>query len=230
VIASAFAVRSVTVPLVSATRDAPDSRDAGALERERALVTRAQSGDRAALGELLSAHGPELYRCVLLPRLGSEAAAKDALAETYAKVVARIGTFTWQGVGFYPWLRMVALRVAIDVLRARKKLVVWEAEDVEREVDAASTETPIDAKLSAHRDREASKARVEKALEAINPRYAKAIRMRILEEQPREDVAKALEVTVATFDVVLHRALAAMKKAVEAMASETRERERPSDG
>ena len=186
-----------------------------ALARERALVARAQAGDRAATGELLMQYGPGLYRSVLLPRLGSEAAAKDALAETYAKVVERIDRFTWQNVGFYPWLRTVALRVALDMLRARKRLVLWDAEDVQREVDQASTATPVDSALGDRRDREAARAKVEGALGRIHPRYAAAIRMRVLEEGTREDVAVALGVTPATFDVLLHRAIAALKKALE---------------
>ncbi len=192
-----------------------DERDDARL-RERELVARAQSGDRAAIGELLVMHGPGLYRSVLLPRLGSEAAAKDALSETYAKVVERIHQFTWQNVGFYPWLRTVALRVALDALRARKRLLLWEADDVAREVDAASTVTPTDQALSDRRDREAARQKVDHALAQLNPRYARALRMRILEERPREEVAAALEVTPATFDVLLHRATAALKKALAA--------------
>jgi RNA polymerase sigma-70 factor (ECF subfamily) len=198
--------------------DAP-ARDDAALERERALVERAQAGDRAAIGELLGGYGPALYRSVLLPRLGSEAAAKDALGETYAKVVERIDRFTWAGVGFYPWLRTVALRVAIDMLRARKRMVLWEADDVERELDAAGTATPLDHALSERRDRDAARAKVERALGVIHPRYAQAIRLRILEERPREDVARELGVTPATFDVLLHRAIAALKKSVEGAAA-----------
>jgi RNA polymerase sigma factor (sigma-70 family) len=183
-----------------------------ALDRERQLVDRAQSGDRVATGELLSQYGPGLYRSVLLPRLGSEAAAKDALSETYAKVVERIGQFRWQNVGFYPWLRTVALRVALDHLRSRKRLVIWEAQDVAREVDETSTATPVDQRLSDHRDAEASKRRVSAALDRIHPRYARAIRLRVLEERPREEVAGLLGVTPATFDVLLHRAIASLRK------------------
>jgi len=185
------------------------------VERERQLVVRAQAGDRAALGTLLAKHGPGLYRAVLLPRLGSEAAAHDALGETYAKVVERIGQFTWQGVGFYPWLRTVALRVALDALRKRKRTVLWEPEDVDRELDAQATTTPLDQALSDRRDRAEAQARVEAALGRINPRYARAVRLRVLEERPREEVASTLEVTPATFDVLLHRAIAALRKALE---------------
>ena len=204
---------SVSLPRM-ADSESPTRGDAAALERERLLVARAQSGDRAAVGELLLSYGPTLYRAVLLPRLGSEAAAKDALGETYAKVVERIDRFVWAGVGFYPWLRTVALRVALDLLRARKRVLLWEAEDVERELDASSTATPLDVAVSERRDREAAKAKVERALAQIHPRYARAIRLRVLEETPREDAARELEVTPATFDVLLHRAIAALRKAV----------------
>jgi RNA polymerase sigma factor (sigma-70 family) len=205
---------SISLPRMAERERRPRDDDA-ALDRERALVARAQSGDRAAVGELLHRYGPTLYRSVLLPRLGSEAAAKDALGETYARVVERIDSFTWAGVGFYPWLRTVALRIAIDLLRARKRMVLWEAEDVERELDAAATTTPLEHTLSERRDREAARLKVERALARLHPRYAQAIRLRVLEERPREEVARALGVTPATFDVVLHRAIAALKKAVE---------------
>lgn len=182
--------------------------------RERELVARAQAGDRQALGDLLRTHGPALYRSVLLPRLGSEAAAKDALAEVYEKVLGNIGKFVWQNVGFYPWLRMVALRTAIDHLRRKKRTVLFDAEDLEREVDAQSTQTPVDDKLSQLRDARAAQSKVEEALTRINPRYAQAIRLRVLEDRPRDEVAKTMDVSPATFDVLLHRALAALKKAV----------------
>ncbi len=192
--------------------DARDAARAREREEERGLVVRAQSGDKKALGELLHRAGPGLYRSVLLPRLGSEAAAKDALSETYAKVAERIHQFTWQNVGFYPWLRTVALRVALDQLRARKRMLVWDESDVARELDAAATTTPLDQQVSDRRDQEAVRAKLGRALGEIHPRYARAVRLRVLEERPREEVAQMLEVTPATFDVLLHRAIGALKK------------------
>ena len=49
------------------------------------------------------------------------------------------------------------------------------------------------------------------------------IRQRILDERPREEVAAALGVSVATFDVVLHRALGALKKALASGQVEPKE-------
>jgi RNA polymerase sigma-70 factor (ECF subfamily) len=208
----------VARPDVEELDRARDLERAHVQERDRVLVERAQAGDRAAIGELLQTYGPGLYRSVLLPRLGSEAAAKDALGETYARVVERLHQFTWQNVGFYPWLRTVALRVALDALRARKRLVLYEENDLAREIDDASTTTPLDQRVSDRRDLESARARVDAALDRLHPRYARALRLRVLEERPRDEVAALMEVTPATFDVLLHRAIAALKKALEETA------------
>lgn len=181
------------------------------LERERTLCERAQAGEREALSQLLRLHGPRLYRSVLLPRLGSAAAAEDALSVTYIKVVERIGQFSWQNVGFYPWLRRVGLHVAIDQLRKRKRETLFDPVDLERELDASGEDGHSAALLEQH-DLEVARRRVHGLIESLNPRYALAIRLRIIEEQPREAAAVALGVSVATFDVVLHRAMAALKR------------------
>lgn len=195
---------------------------------ERELCERAKAGDRAALGKLLRAYGPILFRAVLLPRLGSDAIAQDALAETYARVVERFDQYEWQDCGVYPWLRVVAMRIALDILRARKRESLFEPDDLAREIERSDRDGPAapDVEVLEARDLEAAKAKVESALGRLNPRYGRAIRLRILEERPREEVARELGVSVATFDVVLHRALTALKKLVhkdeEADSSEAR--------
>lgn len=181
------------------------------LEQERQLCERARAGDREALGNLLKRHGPRLYRSVLLPRLGSSAHAEEALSITYMKVVERFGQFTWQNVGFYPWLRVIALRVALDLLRKRKRELLFDEGDLQRELDAGQREAKSADDLERH-DLMVSRRRVEELLDSINPRYGKAIRLRILEEKSREACALELEISVATFDVVLHRAMGALKK------------------
>lgn len=186
------------------------------LEAERELCESAQSGDRTALGKVLRKYGPVLYRSVLLPRLGSEAVAQDALAETYARVVERFHQFHWQSCGIYPWLRVIALRIALDMLRAKRRETLFQPDDLEREIDASAQDLTSrgEAELCEKRDLADARARVDAALQRLNPRYAEAIRMRVLDEKPREEVAAALGVSVATFDVVLHRAMTALKKAL----------------
>ncbi len=191
------------------------------LEAERELCSRAQSGDRTALGQILRRYGPILYRSVLLPRLGREALAQDALAETYARVVERFHQFQWQNAGVYPWLRVVALRIALDILRARRRELLYDPTDLEREIDASEDESTVsgEVELCEKRDLADARARVDAALGAINPRYAQAIRQRVLEERSRDEVAASLGVSVSTFDVVLHRALTALKKQLQSSRS-----------
>jgi RNA polymerase sigma-70 factor (ECF subfamily) len=197
------------------------------LSAEQALCERAHAGDRAALGQLLRQYGPVLYRAVLLPRLGSDAAAQDALGETYARVVERFHQYTWQSTGVYPWLRVVAMRIALDALRARKRETLFDPDDLEREIDASERDLGRtgDVELSEKRDMADARARVEAALAKLNARYASAIRLRVLEERSRDEVAATLGVTVATFDVVLHRAMTSLRKALASPAEGAKEEE-----
>jgi RNA polymerase sigma factor (sigma-70 family) len=128
-------------------------------------------------------------------------------------VVERFEQFAWQAVGVYPWLRVVALRVALDMLRARKRELLFEPEDVERELEHAERDAREADELERY-DLNCAKQRVRDVLGRINPRYADAIRLRILEERSREEAALSLGVSVATFDVVLHRAMAALRRAL----------------
>jgi RNA polymerase sigma factor (sigma-70 family) len=211
-------VRLVTPPKTAPAVAEVDAARAEELAREKELCDRARAGDKRALAEILRKYGPLLYRSVLLPRLGSDAAAQDALADTYMRVVERFGQFEWRGCGVYPWLRVVAMRIALDALRARKRETLFEPDDLARAADDAERdfEQGLDAQVCEKRDLEAAKERLDRALGQINSRYASAIRMRILEEKSREEAAAALGVTVPTLDVVLHRALKALKKALSA--------------
>ena len=53
---------------------------------------------------------------------------------------------------------------------------------------------------------------MELSLSRLNPRYAEALRMRLLEDRTREECAAAMGVTVGNFDVILHRACKAFRQ------------------
>jgi RNA polymerase sigma-70 factor (ECF subfamily) len=212
--------RGAIVRLVAVSADASEERErrrAAEREQDRIWCERAKAGDRQALAEILRKYGPLLFRTVLMPRLGNEAAAQDALADTYMRVLERFHQFEWRGCGVYPWLRVIAMRIALDQLRGGKRETLFDPNDLSRAVDAAERDLDkgIDEELCERRDRQAARAKLDKALATINKRYAKAIRLRVLEEKSREEAAEALDVTVPTFDVVLHRALASLKKAIQ---------------
>ena len=186
---------------------------------EQRLVEQAKAGDRDALGVLLTAHGSRLYRTVLLPRLGNEARARDALGATYERVLRSFDQYEWQPCGFFPWLRVVALRIALDMLRSSREELLYSDEDMHGEIEAAEARISGAASsfdgMSGIDDLAEARAQLHDVLARINPRYATAIHLRILEERSREDVAEQMGISPATFDVLLHRSVASLKKTLE---------------
>ena len=52
---------------------------------------------------------------------------------------------------------------------------------------------------------------IEQSLSKINPRYAQALRFRLLEDRSREECASLMGVRIGNFDVLFHRACAAFR-------------------
>lgn len=179
--------------------------------READLAQAAKKGDRRAWTELYSLLAPELYRRVLMPRLGNPSAAEDALSETFRIAIERIESFEDQGHGVYPWLCRIAHNRAMDLHRAHattgRKL-----RDLTSLLEATSA--PIagaDELYEARVEERQLGGRLQVALRALNPRYKQAISLRFLEGRSREDCATALELRLGTFDVLILRALRALR-------------------
>jgi RNA polymerase sigma factor (sigma-70 family) len=181
---------------------------------EKALVEAAQAGDLEAIRLLLDRVSRPLYAAVILPRIGLAADAEDILRETLMRAVDRLHTFHWTGAGFFPWLRQIAIHQVIDHVRRVQRRARLEqrferqAADVMPLHHAGAEEALID-----QQERALSLKTMAAAMDDLNDRYRHAITLRLLEERSREECAAALGVTVGNFDVILHRALAALRKA-----------------
>ena len=131
-------------------------------------------------------------------------------------MVERIGTFEAKEVSIYFWFARIASNKAMDMHRARERSNRALGNFETMLAPLLPAPAAPDASLDAEVDRAMLKARIEAVLGAINPRYRRAIELRFLEEKGREDCAKAMEVKVGTFDVVVLRALKAFRKQWEA--------------
>lgn len=182
------------------------------LVTEQRLVEEAQRGNLDAMRPLLERYAQPLYGTVILPRLGNAASAEEVLRDTLATAVEKIRGFTWQGKSIYPWLRQIAINKVFDLHRHAKRS--------RRLADALSHELPVesdpathaDALLMADQERQVQRARIEAALDVLQERYRLAIELRLIQELPREDCARRLDVTIGTFDVLLFRAVRAFRK------------------
>jgi RNA polymerase sigma factor (sigma-70 family) len=188
---------------------AGDAALAQELEEERRLVAEAQAGDMNALRPVLERYAEPLYGGVILPRLRSAAAAEDVLRETFITAIEKITTFRWEGRSIYGWLRQIAANKAHDVHRREQRAA--------RALSRLAAEPPAaplgaDDVLVAEEERQRAASRIARVMERLTPRYREALRLRLVEERPREECARACGVTVATFDVLFYRAVRAFRK------------------
>jgi RNA polymerase sigma factor (sigma-70 family) len=190
---------------------APQARQGGDLapvEEERAVIARLQHGDRDAFATLYGWYGDLLYRQTILPRLPVPELAEDCLRDTFRTALEKIDTFRLENRSIFFWLRRIAVNKAMDVHRRRSR---------DRKLAAKVTQEPDGAHGSLERpDRglevEELRQQVDRSLSNLNARYARALRMRLLEDHTREECAQALGVTLGNFDVILHRAATAFRK------------------
>lgn len=174
------------------------------------LCARAQAGDREAFAQLYERYAGELYRKVLMPRCGRPELAEEALAETFRTVLHALARYEPHEAGPWPWLARVAASKVMDVHRAQQRKTRALANFTRLVAPLVPDTVPAD---EAQRGRErADVARaVQAVLEALKPRYRRAIELRFFEELGREACAEAMHITLGNFDVTLLRALRAFK-------------------
>lgn len=195
-----------------------DYTSKGWIARERKLVAAARAGHQPAIAELYRAFAPRLYRTVLMPRLGNVQAAEDALSETFRAGIERLDQFDDTGVSLYFWLSRIAVNKATDMhrVKARTRRALTSFEEL---LAPLRPSAPRPEKQLVDAERHTLLAEhVGTVLGRINPRYARAIRLRFLDDASRQECADALEVKLGTFDVVLLRALRVFRKEWEALA------------
>lgn len=177
-------------------------------EEERAVIQQLQQGERAAVATLYGWYGELLYRQAILPLLPRRELAEDVLRDTFRVALEKIDSFRDQQRSIFFWLRRIARNKAMDVHRRSKR-----DQDLADRVRAEPSAGPAAAPRP-DRGLELADTRrmIELSLSRINPRYARALRLRLLEDRSRQDCAELLEVKVGNFDVILHRACKAFRK------------------
>ncbi len=198
----------------------PDFTSEAWIATERALVARMREGDQRAITEIYRAFAPRLFARVLMPKLGNRQAAEDALSETFRVGIEKLDQFDHKGVSLYFWLSRIAANKATDMhrVKARTRRALTSFEQM---LAPLRPSAPRPEKQLVEKERDALlKEHVQETLAAINPRYARAITLRFLEDRSREACAAAMEVKLGTFDVLLLRALRAFRKRWDGVVGE----------
>ena len=168
-----------------------------------------RSGDPKALNTLYQWYGEALYRKVILPRLPIPELAEDCLAQTFARALERILQIQPQQRSIYFWMRRIGINLAMDAHRRHQA-----QQRLHQRLNEEQKVIPLHGHLPAP-DRASSLAEVreliEESLSQINPRYAQALRLRLLDDHDRAECAEIMGVTLGNFDVLFHRAAKAFR-------------------
>lgn len=171
------------------------------------MIQRMQQGDRAAFATLYGWYGVPIYRQVILPRLPVPELAEDVLRDTFRTALEKMHLFRIENRSIFFWLRRIAVNKAMDVHRRHKR-------DLDL-VDRVKNQPVTGARPpSPDRGLEVADAKrlVGKSLSNLNPRYAQALTLRLIDDRDRDECADIMGVSVGNFDVILHRATKAFRK------------------
>lgn len=163
--------------------------------QQRALVLRAQSGDRDAFDALLRVIAPLLRRYVTRVT-GDAALAEDVVQETLIAIVRNIAWLSDASL-FRPWAYRIASREAFRALKKKR-----------RYTDPIDDDIAADVVLPDPWQRE----RLLASLDRLSPASRAVITLHYLEEMPLSEVAAVLDLNIGTVKSRLSYGLAQLRK------------------
>ena len=179
------------------------------LARDRALVTRAQGGDRDAFDDLYMRYYRRLYR-FCLRRLHDAHEAEDVAQEAFARAWRALPTFGGDR-RFYPWLSVIASHLCTDVLRRRNRSTpVAEF----HQSNVASTEDGGEELMLAAVDSDL----VAKAFTRLSDRHQRILHLREGSGWSYQRIADHEGVGITAVETLLWRARQALKREFATLA------------
>jgi RNA polymerase sigma-70 factor (ECF subfamily) len=166
--------------------------------------------DPEVLDALIEQYQHRLLR-YLVHLTGERATAEDLFQETWIRVLEKGHQYDGKS-RFVTWLMTIAHNVAIDHLRKRRPASLDEMRDTE---DAAPFEpvagspSPFD-NVSAMEDG----ARIQAALDQVAPIFREVLVLRFQEQMKLEEIAKLINIPLATVKTRLYRGVNALRPAL----------------
>ena len=173
--------------------------------RVRALVDRAQKGDRDALEELYLIHFDRIYS-YLHVSVGNRHDAEDLTTQTFLKMLEKIGSFKWQSAPFSAWLFRIAHNLAMDHFRAHRR---WQPEE---EVPEPPGEEEPSAELAAMQT--IGRESMLRLIERLSPEQQQVLTLKFVFNLPNVEVAAILDKTEGAIKSLQHRALVSLQKQI----------------
>ena len=209
----------------------PDSGGAGPIvDPDAALLERARSGDRAALGALLTEHEAMLF-AVCLRTLGERETARDITQDTLVKAIQSLEFFDGRS-RFSTWITRIAINACLSHLRKQRlrkhaSLDAPAGRGSGRGGFSGSGGGGISQTLHSMEPEPGSRIEQDETLECldramarIDPEQRVLLSLRDVRGLDYARIADALGVPVGTVKSRLFRARAALREAMEEARSE----------
>src|SRR5882672_12285584 len=174
--------------------------------RVRALVDRAQHGDREALEELYLIHFDRIYG-YLHVSVGNRHDAEDLTTQTFLKMLESIGKFRWQSAPFSAWLFRIAHNLAMDHFRANKR---WQPEEEVPELEPDETTSAEAGALES-----IGRKSMLELIEDLSPEQQQVLTLKFVFNFANAEAATILGKTEGAIKSLQHRALVSLQKQLE---------------
>ena len=181
-------------------------------ETDGVLVSRARH-DPAAFAQLYRRFVGRIF-AFAHRRTWTREAAEDVTAATFERAYRHLDRFDPSGAGFGPWLYRIASNELVDHYRREGRSRSRRGQRALRALADEHTHDDLDRVESADDIQQ-----MMSALDTLRPRYQEALMLRYLSGLSADESAKAMRCTKPVLAVTLHRALAALRRAVESDAA-----------
>jgi RNA polymerase sigma-70 factor (ECF subfamily) len=171
----------------------------------RALVERAQKGDRGALEELYLIHFDRIYSYLHMS-VGNRHDAEDLTTQTFLKMLESIGKFKFQAAPFSAWLFRIAHNLAMDHFRAARR---WQPEE---EVPEPPGEEEPSAEAQALQS--IGRQSMLELIEGLSSEQQQVLTLKFVFNFPNAEVATILGKTEGAIKSLQHRALVSLQKQI----------------
>jgi RNA polymerase sigma-70 factor (ECF subfamily) len=162
------------------------------------LLARFAAGDLDAFESLFRQYQREVFRWIMRI-VRNTATAEDLTVEAFWRVHRAHARFDAAKSNFGGWLRRIATNVAIDHLRSSRKEIAL-PEDL-----PATVSLPLQEQTELRRQ-------IHAAISNLSPKVRSAVLLALVEEEPYEEIASALGISVNAVKVRVFRGVRSLRK------------------
>jgi len=165
------------------------------------LFERVQNGDMVAFNDLVNKYKKRLMN-VITRMVQSQEEAEDIVQETFVRVYQHRESFDFRHC-FSTWLYTIALNLARNELRKRKRFKFYDIFDLKGNEAEIAVEMQVPTNLPQV---------LKRAIENLPEKYKTAFVLRDIEELPYDEVAKVMNIPLGTVKSRVNRARALLRE------------------